>query len=95
LDELLSAADLSEEKFIRKVYQNTGMYPKEYLLDFRIKHAAKLLENSNESISDVAFHCGFTDPSLFNRQFKAKTGMMPSKYRDLYKREVKHEVVGE
>ena len=86
VEDIVTASDLSDDKFTHKVLKNTGMYPNEYILDYRVKKAMEMLENTDETIAEIAYRCGYSDPNAFNRQFKSKTDMMPSKYRDLCKK---------
>jgi AraC-like DNA-binding protein len=55
------------------------------LQDARLDAAATLLRSmplSYGRIEQVAFACGFADPSHFRRRFKARFGMAPSFYQD-------------
>lgn len=81
-DEMAAIADMNPEKFAVRLKQITGQAPREFISDFRLKKALKMLENTDDAIAVVARNCGFSDPNSFNRHFKNKTGIMPSKYRD-------------
>ena len=43
--------------------------------------SASLLRNTNESISSIAFACGFGQQSYYNRLFLREYGMTPKEYR--------------
>lgn len=58
----------------------TGMSPLEYLIDFRIKQACKLLE-MGKSVTDTAMLTGFGSPSGFAAHFKKIMNETPSEYR--------------
>ncbi len=60
-----------------------GKSPFEYLIQTRIHHAAELLKNTDKSVSDIAYKCGFHDSNYFSLQFKKTTGLPP---RDFAKR---------
>lgn len=66
----------------RMFKQKTGVSFTEYLNRFRISQAAYLLHNTAESISSVAFLCGYDTIRSFNRNFKILTGMTPQQYRE-------------
>ncbi len=85
VEELITVSGMPKDKFEKRLHSCIGMSPMEYVIDFRLKKAIALLEESDISISDVAFQCGYTDPAAFNRHFKSKTGMLPSKFRDIHK----------
>jgi len=57
-----------------------GVSPNNYILDYRIRQAKKMLARSGAVISEVAFACGFSDPKYFSRCFKKATGQNPSEY---------------
>ena len=71
---LARRAAMSERTFLRRFREATGCSPADYLIRTRIRHAAKLLERGNTSITSVAFHCGFEDSNYFTRQFRKVTG---------------------
>ncbi len=54
----------------------------QYLIQFRMKKAAELLENPELVIGDVARSVGYTDPLLFSKTFKKHTGQSPKHYRE-------------
>ena len=87
VDELQAACDMEKDAFAEQVYKSMGMSVREYILDFRLRKAIDMLEHTENSIAEIAFHCGFMDPASFNRHFQGKTGVLPSKYRDMHKSE--------
>ena len=56
----------------------------EYLTNFRIDKAKKLLENSDLSIKEICISCGYTDPNYFSRSFKKNVGVTPTEYKDKF-----------
>lgn len=85
VEELQTAADMTETVFAEQMNKSTGMTPREYINDFRLRKAIDMLENTELGIADVAYQCGFFDAAAFNRHFQAKTGVLPSKYRDMHR----------
>ncbi len=57
----------------------------EYLNSTRLSHAANSLKYTNNSITQIAFDCGFCDSNYFSTAFKKRHGISPTKYRKLYK----------
>lgn len=53
----------------------------DYLHQLRVGHARKLLSETQNKVSDIAFECGFADQRSFNRVFKKWTGLTPRAYR--------------
>ncbi|UCE93652.1 MAG: AraC family transcriptional regulator, partial [Flavobacteriaceae bacterium] len=53
-----------------------------FLLDIRIENSCKLLaKNSDLSIAEISYQCGFNNLTNFNRKFKSIKGMTPSDFR--------------
>lgn len=53
----------------------------DYIRKLRIDRAIEMMKNSSYSLSEIAYLTGFSDPSHFNRIFKAHTGKTPAAYR--------------
>ncbi len=77
-------ADLgfSRVQLYRKVKALTGQTPVELLRKARLSKARHLLETTDQSIAEIAYHVGFTSPSYFNKCFKDEFGCNPSEVRD-------------
>jgi hypothetical protein len=58
----------------------------EYLRKLRIQKAVHLIENTNHSLTEIAYLTGFSDQSHFTRVFKKHTGKNPSSYKKQKKR---------
>ncbi|TYR37257.1 response regulator [Sphingobacterium phlebotomi] len=52
----------------------------ELLNEYRLKKAIIMLEN-DMPISEVAYHCGYSDPNYFGRVFKKYYGQTPLRYK--------------
>jgi AraC-like DNA-binding protein len=55
--------------------------PGRWLMEKKVAHAKKLLMETNDAISSVAFDSGFENAAHFCRAFKQKTGTTPVEYR--------------
>jgi AraC-like DNA-binding protein len=53
----------------------------DYLKDYRLAMAARLLSASDASILEIAEDVGFESLSYFNRAFKKRYGMTPTQFR--------------
>ena len=60
--------------------QAMNMTYSEYLRDVRIKYAITLLNNGLDSVKNVAFLSGFSDPLYFSNVFKKVVGCSPKEY---------------
>ncbi|MDR0643569.1 MAG: AraC family transcriptional regulator [Treponema sp.] len=74
----ISASRLNE---IFKTY--TSMTPYQYYIQIKIDKACRLLEQENISIKEAAFKLGFKDQYYFSRLFSQKTGVPPSRWKNL------------
>ncbi len=54
---------------------------KNYLKKIRLTEVKRLLKESDLTISEIAYKCGFNDIPYFNRVFKAETGKNPKDYK--------------
>ena len=65
-------------RFFKKTTQKTFT---QFVNEFRIVHACKLLAETDQTITEISFDCGFNNFSHFNKQFNVITGKNPSGYR--------------
>ncbi|MBR9913436.1 MAG: helix-turn-helix transcriptional regulator [Algicola sp.] len=81
LDEISEKVSMTVPAFCRYFKKSTGKTFTKLVNEYRVVHATKLLSESQMSIADVAFECGFNNFSHFNKLFKEFTGKNASKYR--------------
>jgi AraC-like DNA-binding protein/mannose-6-phosphate isomerase-like protein (cupin superfamily) len=79
--DLARIAGLSADYFSRQFRLAYGLPPREWLLRQRLRHAAGLLAETDERISQIAVRLGYPDIYLFSRQFAAEFGMSPRAWR--------------
>lgn len=80
LGQIAEHANLSKTAFCRYFKAKTTKTFQQYLAEFRINYACKLLIQSEMSISQIAYECGFNSPTYFNRQFKSIKLETPKEY---------------
>ena len=78
--------NLCEDHFIRVFKQENLKTPAEYLLDFRLNEAMKLLSVGDETVSQVAEHTGFGTAGYFIKAFKKKVSLTPNEYKKSLKK---------
>jgi len=93
--QLARLSGTSEDHFIRRFRQATGMTPASYGRARRVAHAAELLTSTNRTIEDIAAASGFTDRFHFSRVFKDRFGQAPGTYRTMHRRELAALVVAQ
>ena len=82
LDEIADLVNMTKPAFCRYFKKITGKTFVEFVNDFRLTHASKMLHENQISILDICFESGFNNFSHFNKKFKAFTGRTPSQYRN-------------
>lgn len=79
VDDLADVLCVSRSTMFRRVKMLVGKSPLELLSDYRLNEAMRLLKaHEYESISDVAYSVGFSDPSYFSKRFKSYFGVSPT-----------------
>lgn len=61
--------------------KETGWSISRFIINTRLDTAAKMLESTQFSCSDIAFTLNFSSQSYFIRQFRSKFGITPNEYR--------------
>lgn len=89
LEEISEEVSMTVPAFCRYFKKQSGKTFTQFVNEFRIVHACKLLSQETTSITDIAFESGFNNFSHFNKLFKQKTGNSPSGYRNAIKRLLK------
>ena len=72
---------LSDSYFCRLFKKCVGMSYKEYIKKLKLEYGYKLIQNTDLSMTDIAFNCGYDTQSHFNREFKNYFGAAPSFFR--------------
>lgn len=79
--EIAAAAGFSPNYLSKKFRDAAGLGVHQYLTFIRMQHAALELVSTNDSITEIAFRCGFSDSNYFKDAFKNLYGVTPSRYR--------------
>ncbi len=86
LSDLASAFYMSEGYLSRYFKRETGETFSHLLTNMKMKRAAKLLASTECSMAKIIELVGYTDQSIFYRNFKAAYGMTPVVYRRKHER---------
>lgn len=78
---------MSRSLVYNKINAIAGKPVKDFILNIRLQKAGKLITSSNKPISEIAYQCGFTDPSYFSTVFKRYYFQSPVSYRNNYLKE--------
>lgn len=80
-----------DRSYLYKIMRdNMDISPQQYLIDYRLSCAEDMLENTQMTVTEIAYSCGFKDAPSFCRIFKIKKGVTPKQYKNkiMFKEEV-------
>lgn len=77
-----SVANMQKSAFCRYFKRKTKKKFTDFVNETRIMHAQKLLSETDKTMIEIAFECGFTNISYFNRQFRKYCNGTPVEYRN-------------
>ena len=80
-DKLSKEAGVSRIQLYRKIKALTGQTVSQFIRSIRLKHAARLLNDHNLTVSEIAYKAGFSAPNHFASYFKEHFGVTPTDYR--------------
>ena len=83
--ELVGMSASSVSRFLK---QRTRHNFWDYLNGFRIDRAAQMMIETEHTISEISYACGFNNISNFNRVFRERIGTTPSDYRNKFKESI-------
>lgn len=83
LESMAAGADLKRSRFGALCRKLTGESPAVYLNRLRIRRSRRLLRDTEHSITEIAFACGFSSSQYFAKTFRRFQGHEPTHYRKL------------
>lgn len=86
LEEMADMVSMTIPSFCRYFKKITNKTFTQFVNEYRLVHASKLLAEQPLSITEVCYESGFNNFSHFNKSFKAFTGQNPSEYRNQLKK---------
>lgn len=81
LEDIANAAAVSTRECLRCFRLSIHQSPMDYLIEYRIRTARKLLETTDLPVTEIALRCGFNSPSYFTKQFRRICGKTPNACR--------------
>lgn len=82
LDAFCKELGLSKSNLYRKIKQITGYSPNEFIRNFRLETAAKMLKETDMTITEVYCAVGYNSLAYFSNCFKALYGMSPTEFKN-------------
>ncbi|MBQ4324026.1 MAG: AraC family transcriptional regulator [Clostridia bacterium] len=81
IEDIARYVGLDRTYLFKLFVKNVGTAPQEYLIRYRLEHAANLLKETKLSTTQIAYSCGFRDSPSFCKHFKARYDISPLAYR--------------
>lgn len=81
LEDAATLLNMSGVSFSRFIKHRTGKSFIDFLNEIRLGYATRMLIETNKSVSEICYECGFNNISNFNRTFKKKQNCTPSEFR--------------
>lgn len=82
LDAFCRELGLSKSNLYRKIKQITGYSPNEFIRNFRLETAAKMLKETDMTITEVYCAVGYNSLAYFSNCFKALYGVSPTEFKN-------------
>lgn len=79
--EASSIANMQRAAFCRSFKRKTQKKFTDFVNETRITHAQKLLAETDKTMQEIAFDCGYTNTSYFNRQFRKYCNVTPVEFK--------------
>jgi AraC-like DNA-binding protein len=81
IDNLARKVGLSRTRLAERFQHFLGEPPMAYLIKWRLKLGAEMLQSSTDSVADVAAAVGYGSEATFNRAFKREFACPPGQFR--------------
>ena len=81
VNSVAEAASISRSECFRCFRSVIGKTPAEYIMQYRLSQAARRLINTDMTLSEICFSCGFKSMSYFGKLFRENWGVSPGQYR--------------
>lgn len=81
LDDIAAAGSVCRSRCCELFGKYISQTPNTYLVRYRIQKSCEMLKETNISICEIAFACGFQSASYFSYAFRKETGCVPQDYR--------------
>jgi len=88
LEQIAEAANISKRECLRCFQEVLNITPFHYLMEYRVRKASEQLRETENSISEIGYNCGFSSTSYFTKLFRELRGVTPSEYRKNAKRSI-------
>lgn len=81
IEKIAAECNVSKSQLFRLFRTTFDQSPAQWLKSYRLSQSRRMLVDSENSISEIAFEIGYKDPLHFSRDFKKSVGVSPSQFR--------------
>lgn len=81
IEMMIDQLNMSQSTLFRKIKALTGLSLTGFIRSVKLKHAAKLILQTDVKLSQIAFEVGFNDYKYFTKCFQQQFECLPSEYR--------------
>lgn len=81
INQLANELNVHRSSLTKRFAQVHKTSPISYLKSMRIQRALYMLRSNHDSINEIAYKCGFSDPGYFCKVIKKTTGCSPMQFR--------------
>jgi YesN/AraC family two-component response regulator len=85
-EELADKLKMGVRALYRKFKSLNQLPPRDFIKNYRINYAAKLLITTNSTVQEIMYKTGFNNRAHFYREFNKKFNNTPKEYRSLHKK---------
>jgi AraC-like DNA-binding protein len=71
---------VSKSQLTRKIRALTGLSPKDFLNEVRLRNSVRMMKDEGRNVSEAAIEIGFSNPSYFTKVFRKRFGKAPSDF---------------
>lgn len=80
-EDIANLSGITDSHFRRVFKKVYGVAPSKYINTLRLNKAKVMLSDTDISIEELSYQCGYNNYSYFVRAFKTSFGLTPSEYR--------------
>lgn len=86
IDSIADTLGISRSAFFKKLKSLTGLAPVDMIKEIRLTKSVELLQNTDMTVSEIAFAVGFKESGYYGKCFRKKYGQTPTEYMSKYRK---------
>lgn len=86
IDSIADTLAISRSAFFKKLKSLTGLAPVDTIKEVRLTKSIELLQNTDMTVSEIAFAVGFKESGYYGKCFRKKYGQTPTEYMSKFRK---------